>query len=391
MSKELEGRVSYACGQLVGTEEDIRFKGYFEFTSQSRVGPIREWLCADPAAEAAEAPVGRWAWGFEAVPVFLKDRDTHIASHTDESERYIGPDELIAGAAWVVGKSKRGGQGERNDMHEIKEVLREFGPQEGIRQVAERFPGAFMRYPSGIAQLADLVVPRVVEDPDFTLRPWQECLVTILKGPAHDRHIYWVEDAIGGEGKSRLSTFLCRKMNAVELDGRLTDAAFAYASQPIVIFDLARAVDLLQLKDLYTMAEKLKNGQVVSSKYHSKLKVFKPPHVVFFSNSPPPLGVWSADRVQHILLNSAPEFKARTQAKAPGGAPPVAMGAALFKQLLAKRAAEEAAAAQQADEDAEVREELQAGAEAAEANLAEIFRRAKRARDENEEEERAQE
>jgi hypothetical protein len=384
MSKELEGRVSYACGQLVGTEEDIRFKGYFEFSSQTRIGPIREWLCVDPDAEAAEPPVGRWAWSFEAVPVFLKDRDTHIANHTDESERYKGPDDLIAPAAWAVGKHKRGGQGERNEFHEIKELLRELGPQEGIRQVAERFPGSFMRYPSGIAQLADLVVPRVEEDPDFSLRPWQECLVSILKGPAHDRHIYWVEDAIGGEGKSRLSTFLCRKMNAVELDGRLTDAAFAYASQPIVIFDLARAVDLLQLKDLYTMAEKLKNGQVVSSKYHSKLKVFKPPHVVFFSNSPPPIGVWSADRVQHLLLNSAPDFKTKSQAKAPGAPPPVATGAALFKQLLAKRVAEEAAAARQAEEDAEVREELEEEKEAAAANFAVLVGRGKRARDDEE-------
>jgi hypothetical protein len=267
--------------------------------------------------------------------------------------RAVPEGEIIARAAWVHGSDVRGGSGERTDFTDIREILREHGPREGIRLVAEKYPGQFMRYPSGITQLADLVVPKVDEDPTFKLRPWQECLVKILRGPAHDRHIYWIEDGVGGEGKSRLTTYLCRAMNAIELDGRITDCAFAYASQPIVVFDLARPMDVLSLKDLYAVAEKLKNGQLVSSKYQSKLKVFKVPHVVFFSNHPPPIGVWSADRVQHIVLSPSPPFRAHSVAGAAPPPPPPPSGADLFKKLMAEREADEKEKAERAEEAAE--------------------------------------
>jgi hypothetical protein len=363
MPRELADMVTFACGQAEGSQHDYHFVMYVELNAQTRIGPLREWVCSAPPMPPEDLdegeemqPLKRWCTRFTSRPAYLKDRETHIKRHTDQSLRCIPGDELIARAAWTVGSKDRGGQGARNDMEDIREILREKGPQEGIRAVAEKYPGHFMRYPSGITQLADLVAPRVDEDPDFTLRPWQECMVEILRGPAHDRHIYWIEDAKGGEGKSRLATYLCRTMNAVELDGRFTDAAFAYASQPIVLFDLARAVDLLQLKDLYTMAEKLKNGQLVSAKYQSKLKVFKAPHVVFFSNVPPPIGVWSADRVQHILLNSAPPFQVHSKAGAPV-LPPEPTGASLFEKLLAKKRAEAEEAAQRAAEAAEDAEE----------------------------------
>jgi hypothetical protein len=293
-----------------------------------------------------------WAKKFESRPVYLKDRKGHIARHMDSTVRAVPEGELIARAPWSHGLDKRGGQGERTDMDAIRELLREHGPQEGMRLVAEQFTGQFIRYPSGITQLADMMVPKVPESPDFKLRPWQTCLVKILSGPADDRHIYWIEDGVGGQGKSRLSTYLCRAMNAIELDGKMADCAFAYASQPIVIFDLARPMDVSLLKDLYVMAEKLKNGQLVSSKYQSKMKVFKIPHVVFFSNHAPPMGVWSADRLQHIVLSPAPPFSAHSVAGAGAPPPPPPSGAELFKQLLEEREAEEAEAEELAHEQA---------------------------------------
>jgi hypothetical protein len=365
MPRELAELVTYGCGQVEGSkDEGYKFRAYFEFSSQSRIGAVREWLMAKPEAppsgggseddelEAVD-PDLIWAKKFESRPVYLKDRKGHIARHTDPSVRATPEGGLIPHAAWVHGSEKRGGQGERTDMDAIRELLREHGPQEGMRLVAEQFTGQFIRYPSGITQLADLVIPKVPESPDFKLRPWQSCLVEILKGPAHDRHIYWIEDGKGGQGKSRLSTYLCRAMNAIELDGKIADCAFAYASQPIVIFDLARPMDVTLLKDLYIMAEKLKNGQLVSSKYQSKMKVFNIPHVVFFSNHAPPMGVWSADRLQHIVLSPAPPFSAHSVAGAAAPPPPPPSGADLFKRLLEEREAEEADAAERAEEEAE--------------------------------------
>ena len=374
MSPELAELVTYGCGQVEGSkEEGFKFRGYFEFASQSRIAAVREWLMVKPefapgggsedeedlAASAGAAGAGGlvWAQKFESRPVYLKDRKVHMARHTDSSLRAVPEGELIARAAWMHGAPKRGSQGERSDMDSIRELLRENGPQEGLRLVAEQFTGQFIRYPSGITQLADLVIPKIPESPDFKLHPWQSCLVEILKGPAHDRHIYWIEDGVGGQGKSRLSTYLCRAMNAIELDGKIADCAFAYASQPIVIFDLARPMDVTLLKDLYIMAEKLKNGQLVSSKYQSKMKVFNVPHVVFFSNHAPPMGVWSADRLQHIVLTPAAPFSPYSVAGAGGAPPPPPSGADLFKKLLEDRKAKDAEAAERAREAADDAEE----------------------------------
>lgn len=361
MPSELADLITYACGQVESSASGYKFKAYFEFASQMRIGAVREWILVKPEVthdtDTGGDDDGRvWARNFEARTVYLRDRDINIERYTRSELRVIPDGELIAREGWVHGVAKRGKQGERKDMDAIREILRDNGPQEGIRMVAEQFTGQFVRYASGITQLADLMIPKVPERDDFVLRPWQAALVQILRGPAHDRHIYWIEDGVGGKGKSRLCTYLCRTMNAIELDGKVADCAFAYASQPIVIFDLARPLDVLCLKELYTMAEKLKNGQLVSSKYQSKMKVFKIPHVIFFSNHPPPLGVWSADRLQHIVLAEAPPFQAHSVAGA-AAPPPPPSGAELFKRLLQEHETAESEAVEQHEDTTEQDEE----------------------------------
>jgi hypothetical protein len=276
------------------------------------------------------------ATDFESKGVFLKDREQHIRVRSNPETRFRSKLDLIARPAWVFGKAERGGQGARTDMEEIRELLRIHGPEEGIRQVGEKFPGQFIRYANGITQLAQIVIPKVREEESFQLRPWQAALMRILNGKAHDRHIYWIEDPVGGAGKSRFTTYLCREKNAIELDGRMMDAAFAYTGQPIVLFDLARPTDVATLKDLYSCGEKLKNGQIYSSKYQSRLKVFDVPHVIYFSNSPPPIGVWSADRLQHILLSEHVPFSVESQMLDGAAAPvePELSGLELFKKYL---------------------------------------------------------
>ena len=331
---------SSASSSSDGRDEDltvkraILFKGYIEFTEQVRLGAVRHWI-------------GQGGEDFR--PAFVKDRDQHIRVRTNSETRFRSKIDLIARPHWQIGKGVRPEQGARTDFEAIREILREHGPEEGIRQVAERFPGQFIRYPSGITQLAQAVVPRVREDAGFEFRPWQAAIAKICKGKAHPRHIYWIEDPKGAAGKSRLTTYMCREMNAVELDGRQSDAAFSYTGQPIVLFDLARAVDLITLKDLYIVGEKLKNGQIYSSKYQSRLKVFEVPHVIYFSNSPPPVGVWSADRLQHILLSEHVPFSAGSVEIEP--AEPEVTGVDLFKQLLEEAEAARGKKREREDED----------------------------------------
>jgi hypothetical protein len=302
----------------------ILFKAYIEFNEKVTFRRVLDWLRL-PASEV------------EYSPAYLKDREQHIRIRMSGETRFRSKLDLIAKPPWQIGKSARPEAGARTDMEEIRETLREHGPEEGIRLVAERFPGQFVRYANGITQLAQAVVPKVRESKDFVFRPWQAAVVKICQGKAHSRHIYWIEDPKGAAGKSRLTTYMCREMNAVELDGRQMDAAFSYTGQKIVIFDLARAVDAGTLKDLFIVGEKLKNGQIYSSKYQSRLKVFEVPHVFYFSNMPPPIGVWSADRLQHILLSPREPFQVGSEPlhDEPEAEPELA-GVDLFNDLLQK-------------------------------------------------------
>ncbi len=109
-------------------------------------------------------------------------------------------------------------------------------------------------------------------------------------------------DRKGGQGKSRLAFHLMCEFNAIVLEGRLADMCYAYDKQPIAVFDVSRAA-ADHSEHLYSMAEKLKNGFFMSQKYETQMKVFKPPHVIFFSNTIPDETKWSQDRVRLIDLD----------------------------------------------------------------------------------------
>jgi hypothetical protein len=88
--------------------------------------------------------------------------------------------------------------------------------------------------------------------------------------------------------------------------GKKIDMAYIYAQNPtsIVVFDLPRTAEINteesdrkhHLDGIYSLAEELKNGILVSGKYESKTVVFKVPHVIFFANFEPDMTKWSSDR-----------------------------------------------------------------------------------------------
>lgn len=139
-------------------------------------------------------------------------------------------------------------------------------------------------------------------DEDFAPRPWQSRVLAYLERPANDRKIIWVYDSEGKAGKSRLARHLIMEHNAVQLEGRVQDMAFMYNKEPIVVIDITRA-QAEHSNHLYSFAEKLKNGVLVSTKYECVQKLFKPPHVVFFSNSEPDMQLWTSDRLQLLDLS----------------------------------------------------------------------------------------
>ena len=104
---------------------------------------------------------------------------------------------------------------------------------------------------------------------------------------------------------SHLVKHLIRNHGATKLSGKVADMAYQYNSERIACFDVTRAQAGPggPSDHLYSFAEELKNGDIVSGKYVSCEKDFDAPHVVFFSNYLPDEGKWSKDRVHLIDLS----------------------------------------------------------------------------------------
>lgn len=187
------------------------------------------------------------------------------------------------------------GQGSRTDLSSAVAAIQ----QGGIKRAIELHPTTFIKFHAGMQKYAAAVKPKPVPRIVFKPRPWQRKLLAFLKMPADDRHILWVHDPVGNVGKSVLTRHLVLSCGAIKLEGRVVDMAYAYSDESIAVFDIPRTM-ADYLKHLYGFAEGLKNGMVNSTKYEPTLKIFDPPHVVFFSNSGYDPELWSQDRVIKI-------------------------------------------------------------------------------------------
>ena len=132
-------------------------------------------------------------------------------------------------------------------------------------------------------------------------RSWQQDVMNLIKTPADDRSIHWIWEETGGLGKSRFSRHLAAHHGAIRMTGRYEDMAHAFNHHKVAIFDIPREHG--DLRPFYSMAEQLKDGIIFSPKYDSRMKIFLRPHVIFYSNDPPPEGVWSADRLKVWDMN----------------------------------------------------------------------------------------
>lgn len=142
-----------------------------------------------------------------------------------------------------------------------------------------------------------------IEDP----HPWQKAIMDIIDGPVHDRKVMWIVDRAGGKGKTYLAKHFVSQNGAIYFTGgKIADCIYAWMGQSPVIFDFSRdQSDRIQ----YGLIEQIKNGIVFSHKFESKMKYFKAPHVVVFSNFMPDLTKLSEDRWHIVDLDEAPEYK----------------------------------------------------------------------------------
>jgi len=178
------------------------------------------------------------------------------------------------------------GQGQRSDLKELCDYVKE-GTHD-LRDVVERYPAHFLRHGRHLQALVDIYYkpPRpsnVQENPVW--RPWQAEVLALLDQPVSDRHVHFIVDPAGNNGK----TFLCRWL-AYYRNAYLTGPGdhryimHDYKRQPIVVFDCVRNPDGNIPSIPFHAIESFKNGFVQSGLYGKAGFMCDPAHVLVFTN-----------------------------------------------------------------------------------------------------------
>lgn len=220
----------------------------------------------------------------------------HLAIAKGSSDQNIDycSKEAEGASLHIWGECKR--RGARSDLAQVRDMIRAGGTNE---EIVDLFPGNYFRYGKEFRRFRKVCEQEVImaeyqaQMEKETLRPWQLNVLNKLL-EQDDRHVLWIVDYIGNTGKSFLSKYLSAIHGAFEVTGGKTqDIAFAYAYQPIVVFDLSRQK---QEYVNYGVIEDFKNGRIFSPKYESKTIRFTPAKVVVFSNWDPDESMLSRDR-----------------------------------------------------------------------------------------------
>jgi len=191
-----------------------------------------------------------------------------------------------------------------NVFEEFKKWVLDQTSKPTAAMVAAEHPSIFIRY-SRVMEWIDLIYPTPITNPG-EYRPYQQSLADILEQQPDPRKILFVVDPVGNTGKS----WFVRKWLSEHDEftqclsvGKRDDLAHVVCeSKRYFLFDLPRSQsEFLQ----YSVLEQLKDQQIFSPKYNSKMKrLAHRPHVVVFMNEEPDRTKLSVDRYQVINWNS---------------------------------------------------------------------------------------
>lgn len=180
--------------------------------------------------------------------------------------------------------------GKRNDFTDFMEDVMEDPYQDNLN---EKYPALFGRY--------SIWANKTIEDAKFKYavkhmdnpvekspNDFQKEVLEIINQEPDKRKIYIYVDYQQGIGKSTLTEYLILKKGAVSLMGSRADMAYAWKGEKIVIVDQGKESET---PISWQALEEIKNGMICSTKYESRMKVYKKPHVLVFMNKdiPPSL------------------------------------------------------------------------------------------------------
>jgi len=180
-------------------------------------------------------------------------------------------------------------KGKRNDIEDMWTTYE----REGMDGVRTKHFNTWLRFP----HFEQAAKQRAIKYTPFKgpLRTWQRWFINKVKENDNDRVIHWLYDSEGGIGKSKLAHFL-RDDGYVQLSGPVANMSYMLdAGASGILFDITRT-QAEAMDHIYQFAEQLKNGYVVSGKYHTHGVKFVPKTIIIFSNFKPDPTKWSRDR-----------------------------------------------------------------------------------------------
>lgn len=186
------------------------------------------------------------------------------------------------------------GKGERSDLEEFKASVKE--GVTSLVELRELHSSVCATYPRFVKEYLDDNRPKVTVQL-HPLREWQGRLYELLMRPPDPRHIIFIVDKVGNQGKSWFARYFCDLNDNAQIivPGKKADMAYVVREDCKTFFlDCPRSKqgEFIQ----YDFLEELKNGYVFSPKYESRVKKFRTPHIVVCMNESPDMSKLSADR-----------------------------------------------------------------------------------------------
>jgi len=123
-------------------------------------------------------------------------------------------------------------------------------------------------------------------------RPWQQHLLDVLAGPVHPRHIVWYYNPEGDAGKSEIWLWASIQSDILimncwgtdkDLTGSFNERGRGKYIRSIMIDIPAENIPKIN----YGFLEIMKNGVVITEKYHSTVQYNPRPHIICLSNDKP--------------------------------------------------------------------------------------------------------
>lgn len=255
---------------------------------------------------------------FTQLGVLLRDRPNNAgvisgvffkpAKNVQCNWHYAIKESRLGGTTFVFGTPPSAGRGARNDIALFQADVRAGASWD---QLLEIHFGLIGRCRAACNEYFVRHMPK----PDIEyhpLRNWQARLLEVLQGPVSKREVHFVVDTKGDTGKS----WFCDYVENIRWETRdvlivhhckrdnlsLIMADRCRIQEPRIVFlDLSKS---WKGQFNYDFLEELKNGRMVSGKYHSQMVRFKTPHLVVMMNQFPDMEKLSADRyVIHNLDN----------------------------------------------------------------------------------------